>query len=90
MYKPNDLILRTTTSLIAFILLGFSVYLLLAGHNAPGGGFVGGINDLGRDCVNVYGIWGRGNGESASGQLSFADSLWTVACRWNRAGIVRF
>ncbi|WP_343753751.1 MnhB domain-containing protein, partial [Lentibacillus halophilus] len=43
MYKPNDLILRTTTSLIAFILLGFSIYLLLAGHNAPGGGFVGGL-----------------------------------------------
>ncbi|RYG71414.1 Na(+)/H(+) antiporter subunit B [Lentibacillus lipolyticus] len=43
MYKPNDLILRTTTSLIAFILLGFSIYLLLAGHNSPGGGFVGGL-----------------------------------------------
>ncbi|WP_318842388.1 MnhB domain-containing protein, partial [Virgibacillus alimentarius] len=35
MYKPNNLILRTTTSLIAFILLGFAVYLLLAGHNLP-------------------------------------------------------
>ncbi|WP_106497535.1 Na(+)/H(+) antiporter subunit B [Lentibacillus sp. Marseille-P4043] len=43
MYKPNDLILRTTTSVIAFILLGFAVYLLLAGHNSPGGGFVGGL-----------------------------------------------
>ncbi|CDQ39912.1 MULTISPECIES: Na(+)/H(+) antiporter subunit B [Virgibacillus] len=43
MYKTNDLILRTTTSLIAFILLGFAVYLLLAGHNSPGGGFVGGL-----------------------------------------------
>ncbi|GAA0417745.1 MAG: Na(+)/H(+) antiporter subunit B [Bacillota bacterium] len=43
MYKPNDLILRTTSSLIAFILLGFAVYLLLAGHNSPGGGFVGGL-----------------------------------------------
>ncbi|WP_163972147.1 Na(+)/H(+) antiporter subunit B [Oceanobacillus halotolerans] len=43
MYKPNNLILRTTTSLIAFILLGFAVYLLFAGHNAPGGGFVGGL-----------------------------------------------
>lgn len=31
------------TSLIAFILLGFAVYLLLAGHNSPGGGFVGGL-----------------------------------------------
>ncbi|WP_188455612.1 Na(+)/H(+) antiporter subunit B [Virgibacillus oceani] len=43
MYKPNDLILRTTTSLIAFILLGFAIYLLMAGHNSPGGGFVGGL-----------------------------------------------
>lgn len=38
MYKPNDLVLRTTTSLIAFILLGFAIYLLLAGHNSPGEG----------------------------------------------------
>ncbi|MFD1360464.1 Na(+)/H(+) antiporter subunit B [Lentibacillus salinarum] len=43
MYRPNDLILRTTTSLIAFILLGFSIYLLFAGHNSPGGGFIGGL-----------------------------------------------
>src|SRR5699024_8230946 len=43
MYKPNNLILRTMTSLIAFILLGFAVYLLFAGHNLPGGGFVGGL-----------------------------------------------
>src|SRR5699024_11129269 len=38
-----NLILRTTTSLIALILLGFAIYLLLAGHNSPGGGFVGGL-----------------------------------------------
>ncbi|MFC4557226.1 Na(+)/H(+) antiporter subunit B [Virgibacillus kekensis] len=43
MNKPNDLILRTTTSLIVFILLGFSIYLLFAGHSKPGGGFVGGL-----------------------------------------------
>lgn len=43
MVKQNNLILRTMTSLIAFILLGFAVYLLLAGHNSPGGGFVGGL-----------------------------------------------
>ncbi|MBO8155134.1 MAG: Na(+)/H(+) antiporter subunit B [Bacillaceae bacterium] len=41
--RPNNLILRTTTSFIAFILLGFSLYLFLAGHNAPGGGFIGGL-----------------------------------------------
>ncbi|RCW70611.1 Na(+)/H(+) antiporter subunit B [Saliterribacillus persicus] len=43
MVKSNDLILRTMTVLIAFILFGFAVYLLLAGHNAPGGGFIGGL-----------------------------------------------
>lgn len=43
MIKPNDLILRSTTSLITFILLGFAIYLLFAGHNSPGGGFVGGL-----------------------------------------------
>src|SRR5690625_1926141 len=43
MMKPNDIILRSTTSLISFILLGFAIYLLFAGHNSPGGGFVGGL-----------------------------------------------
>ncbi|MFD1018291.1 Na(+)/H(+) antiporter subunit B [Thalassobacillus hwangdonensis] len=43
MVKTNDLILRTTTTLIAFILLGFSMYLFFAGHNKPGGGFIGGL-----------------------------------------------
>lgn len=43
MYNPNNLILRSTSSVIVFILLGFAVYLLLAGHNSPGGGFVGGL-----------------------------------------------
>lgn len=43
MTVPNNLILRTTTSLIAFILFGFAFYLLFAGHNSPGGGFVGGL-----------------------------------------------
>src|SRR5690625_2972516 len=43
MYKTNNIILKTTTSLIAFILLGFAVYLFFAGHNSPGGGFVGGL-----------------------------------------------
>lgn len=43
MNKPNNLILRSTTSLITFVLLGFALYLLLAGHNSPGGGFVGGL-----------------------------------------------
>ncbi|QHS22345.1 Na(+)/H(+) antiporter subunit B [Virgibacillus sp. MSP4-1] len=41
--RHNDLIFRTMTALIAFILLGFSIYLFLAGHQSPGGGFIGGL-----------------------------------------------
>lgn len=41
--KTNDLILQTATKLVSFIILLFSFYLFLSGHNAPGGGFVGGL-----------------------------------------------
>jgi multicomponent Na+:H+ antiporter subunit B len=42
-FRTNDLILKTTTTIIAFIILSFSIYLFFAGHNAPGGGFIGGL-----------------------------------------------
>ena len=41
--KANDVILRTAVKVIVFIVLLFSGYLFLAGHNAPGGGFIGGL-----------------------------------------------
>lgn len=41
--KTNDLILQTATKLVSFIILLFSFYLFLSGHNTPGGGFVGGL-----------------------------------------------
>ena len=42
-FSPNNLIFKTTTVLISFLLLGFSVYLFFSGHNSPGGGFIGGL-----------------------------------------------
>ena len=39
----NSLILSTATRYILPLMLLFSVYLLLRGHNEPGGGFVGGL-----------------------------------------------
>ena len=39
----TSLILRTATRVLMPLLLLFAVFLLLRGHNAPGGGFVGGL-----------------------------------------------
>lgn len=39
----NTLIFRTMAPLIVAIMLVFSVYICLRGHNEPGGGFIGGL-----------------------------------------------
>lgn len=39
----NSLILRTSTNYVLPLLLMFSVFILLRGHNMPGGGFLGGL-----------------------------------------------
>jgi multicomponent Na+:H+ antiporter subunit B len=39
----TSLILRTATNYLIELVLLFSVFLLLRGHNEPGGGFVGGL-----------------------------------------------
>ena len=41
--KINDVILRTVTKAVVFIILTLGVYLFFAGHHAPGGGFIGGL-----------------------------------------------
>jgi multicomponent Na+:H+ antiporter subunit B len=39
----SSLILRSTARVLLPLLLLFSIYLLLRGHNEPGGGFIGGL-----------------------------------------------
>lgn len=39
----NSLILRTAAQLLISLTLLFSIYVLLRGHNEPGGGFIGGL-----------------------------------------------
>ncbi len=41
--RLNSYIYRTVVSFLFFPLLIFSIYLLLRGHNFPGGGFIGGL-----------------------------------------------
>lgn len=39
----GSLILTTVTRLVFLVVLLFSLYLLLRGHNSPGGGFIAGV-----------------------------------------------
>ena len=39
----NSVILSTVSRLVTALLLVFSLFLLIRGHNLPGGGFVGGL-----------------------------------------------
>ncbi|AXI10796.1 Na(+)/H(+) antiporter subunit B [Oceanobacillus sp. 143] len=41
--KINNVILRTVARVVVYIILTLAVYLFLAGHNNPGGGFIGGL-----------------------------------------------
>ncbi len=50
----NTLILRTVAPPITALMLVFSVFVLLRGHNEPGGGFIGGL--IGVSALAIYGI----------------------------------
>lgn len=39
----NSLIFRTIAPVIVVVMLMFSIFVLLRGHNEPGGGFIGGL-----------------------------------------------
>lgn len=41
--RTNDVILKTATQLVTFIIIIFSIYVFLSGHHNPGGGFIGGL-----------------------------------------------
>lgn len=41
--KFTDVFLQTAAKILVFIIMIFSVYVLFAGHNNPGGGFIGGL-----------------------------------------------
>lgn len=43
MLKINDVILQTVTKVVVFIIITLALYLFFSGHNAPGGGFIGGL-----------------------------------------------
>lgn len=50
----NTVIFRTVAPGITALMLVFSIFVLLRGHNEPGGGFIGGL--IGASGLAVYGI----------------------------------
>ncbi|MHA7966664.1 Na(+)/H(+) antiporter subunit B [Paenibacillus sp. CAU 1782] len=39
----SNVILQTAAKVLVFIIMIYSIYILFAGHNNPGGGFIGGL-----------------------------------------------
>jgi len=50
----NTLIFRTTAPIITVVMLVFSLFVTLRGHNDPGGGFIGGL--IAASAIAIYGI----------------------------------
>ena len=50
----NTVIFRTIAPTLATIMVVFSVFVLLRGHNEPGGGFIGGL--IAASAIAIYGI----------------------------------
>ncbi|MEM8663937.1 MAG: Na(+)/H(+) antiporter subunit B [Pseudomonadota bacterium] len=50
----STLIFRTIAPYLAVLMLLFSLFVLLRGHNLPGGGFIGGL--IAASAIAIYGI----------------------------------
>lgn len=50
----NTVIFKTLAPILSAIMLVFSVFVLLRGHNEPGGGFIGGL--IAASAIAIYGV----------------------------------
>ena len=66
----NTVIFRTIAPLIVAIMLMFSVYVCLRGHNEPGGGFIGGLI-----AASALAIWGMAAGVETARKALRVDPL---------------
>jgi multicomponent Na+:H+ antiporter subunit B len=66
----NTVIFRTIAPLIVAIMLVFSVYVCLRGHNEPGGGFIGGLI-----AASAIAILGMATGAQAARRALRLDPL---------------
>lgn len=69
-----SIILSTATRYLIPLLLIFSFFLLLRGHNEPGGGFVGGLV-----AASAYALYAIANGVEEAKKLLKAEPLFLIA-----------
>jgi multicomponent Na+:H+ antiporter subunit B len=69
-----SIILSTASKYLLPLLLIFSFFLLLRGHNEPGGGFVGGLV-----AAAAYALYFLGNGVYEAEKLLKADPIKMIA-----------
>lgn len=69
----TSLILRTMVRLLLPLLLMFSVFLLLRGHNEPGGGFVGGLM-----AATGFALFSIAFGSATARRILLVDPLYLI------------
>ncbi|PXA99343.1 Na(+)/H(+) antiporter subunit B [Nostoc sp. 3335mG] len=71
----NTIIFRTAAPLIVAVMLVFSVYICLRGHNEPGGGFIGGLI-----AASAIAVFGMASGPHAVRKALHFDPLAIAGC----------
>jgi len=69
-----SVILKTASRYLVPLMLLFSFFLLLRGHNEPGGGFVGGLV-----AASAYALFAIANGVKAAQQMLRVEPLSLIA-----------
>ena len=71
----NSLILSAAARLIAPLMLAYSLFILLRGHNEPGGGFIGGLI-----AATAFALYAKAEGTAAARRaLRFEPSMLSLA-----------
>jgi multicomponent Na+:H+ antiporter subunit B len=66
----NTVIFRTISPFLTALIVIFSVFVLLRGHNEPGGGFIGGLI-----AVSAIAIYGLSNGAEAAKRVMYLSPI---------------
>ena len=74
----TSLILSTATRFLLPLLLLFSIFVLLRGHNQPGGGFIGGLIAAAAFALNAIAANVRRTRRTLGRQPADADRHWTA------------